>query len=223
MSALGGLTTQDLGVLRGGSSKCESVQTIINIASTAEALAISALGAAIGQAEAGNLSLNDEQLQFVEAAQCEEKAHYDYLMSAGAKPLTTSFTLPSSDIGTDAGVFLKTVIGLEEAFIAAYMAAAQEFAILGQDGLVRNALQIGGVEAEHRAHARFYALTAGVSGVPGKVPNNLAFEKAMFTSVGAAAAALKHQGWLGSGSGGAIKLSDFIDSVDCTGVMNEQP
>ncbi len=223
MAALGDLGSSDLATLRGGAKTCESVQTIINIAATAEALAVSALGAAIGNAESGKLQLSSEQLRFVKAAQCEEKDHYDYLVAAGARPLTTTFTLPNSRIGTDPATFLKTVVGLEEAFIAAYMAAAQEFASLGQPSLVRVALQIGGVEAEHRAHARFYAITANVPGVPGKVPNNVAFEKAMFTSVGAAAGALKSGGWLGSGSGGTLDFSDFASHVDCSGVSNTRP
>ena len=59
---------------------------------------------------------------------------------------------------TDTATFLTTLIALEEAFIAAYMAAAQIFSSLGQHDLVQLAIQIGATEAEHRAHARFYAI-----------------------------------------------------------------
>jgi hypothetical protein len=48
--------------------------------------------------------------------------------------------------------FLKTLVTLEEAFIAAYIAAAQELAILGQGRLVQVALQIGAVEDIARTH-----------------------------------------------------------------------
>lgn len=201
-----------------GAVACETVQTIINIAATAEALAVTALGGALAYAQQGTLALNAEQQQFVAAARFAEQQHFAYLKAAGAQPLTLDFTLPDTKIVTDVPTFLTTVIGLEEAFIAAYLAGAQEFAILGQPDLVRVALQIGGIEAEHRAHARFYAAGAGVVGGP---PNNLAFEQAMFTSVGAAAAALQQAGWIG---GSGMKLS-YPGPGDITnpGVKNLTP
>ncbi|HET7035137.1 MAG TPA: ferritin-like domain-containing protein [Thermomicrobiaceae bacterium] len=201
-----------------GAVACETVQTIINIAATAEALAVTALGGALAYAQQGKLALNAEQQQFVAAARFEEQQHFSYLKSAGAQPLTLDFTLPDTKIVTDVPTFLTTVIGLEEAFIAAYLAGAQEFAILGQPDLVRVALQIGGVEAEHRAHARFYAAGAGVVSGP---PNNLAFEKAMFTSVGAAAAALQQAGWIG-GSGMQLTYPG-PGAITNPGVKNLQP
>jgi hypothetical protein len=44
-----------LSILRGGESGCESVQTIINIAATAEAFVVTALGGALVSAAKGNL------------------------------------------------------------------------------------------------------------------------------------------------------------------------
>lgn len=199
-------------------ASCESIQDIINTAATAEALAVTALGGALDSATKGNLALNPEQIQFVKAARAEEQAHYQVLTGAGAKPLTLTFTLPDPKIVTDVPTFLQTVIGLEEAFIAAYLAGAQEFAILGQRDLVQLALQIGGVEAEHRAHARFYAVVANViSGVP----NNLAFEKAMFTTVGAAAGALQQLGWIG-GRGSKLDYPG-PGAIDNSGVSQLRP
>jgi len=86
------------------------------------------------------------------------------------------------------------VIGLEEAFIAAYIAAAETFTVLEMPDLVTYAMQTVAVEGEHRAHARFYALTAGLID---ESPNNHAFEKALFGSVGEAAQALTELGWIG--------------------------
>ncbi|HEX3722285.1 MAG TPA: ferritin-like domain-containing protein [Nitrolancea sp.] len=193
--------------------QCESLPDIINIAATAEALAIAALGGALQSVTAGNLALNAEQVQFVTAARAEEQAHLDYLTAAGAKPLTTTFTLPDPKILSDVPTFLNTVIGLEEAFIAAYLAATQEFAILGRTDLVQIAVRAGCVEAEHRAHARFFAIVAGV--LTG-VPNNVAFEKAMFTSIGAAATALTQLGWIG-GTGPQFSYPS-APAIDYTGV-----
>ena len=88
-------------------SSCESVQDIINIAATAEALAVTALGGALQSAAAGNLELNEEQQQVVAAARAAEQAHYDFLVAASAKALTLEFTLPDEQIVADVGIFLQ--------------------------------------------------------------------------------------------------------------------
>ena len=203
---------------RDGALACESVQDIINIAVTAEAFAVTALGGALANAANGTLALNAEQIQTLTAARAEEQAHYQYLIDAGAKPLTTTFTVPDPKIVTDVPTFLRTLITLEEAFIAAYLAAAQEFAILGEARLAQVALQIGAVEAEHRAGVRFYAIQAGVlSGTP----NDVAFEKALFSTVGEAAAALQQLGFIG-GSGDQITYPG-PGAIDFTGVTQLKP
>ncbi len=196
----------------------ESVQDIINIAATAEAFAVTALGGALENAASGKLALNAEQQQTLRAARAEEQAHYAFLIGAGAKPLTTIFTIPDPKIVTDVPTFLKTLITLEEALIAAYLAAAQEFAMLGLPRLAQVALQIGAVEAEHRAGVRFYAIQAGVlSGTP----NDVAFEKALFSTVGEAAAALQKLGFIG-GSGTQITYPG-PGAIDNTGIMHLTP
>lgn len=212
-----GVTDADARLLQTAAATSESVQDIINIAATAEALAVTALGGALDNAAKGMLGLNYEQVVTLTAARATEQAHYQYLTSAGAKPLTTTFTVPDPKIVTDVSTFLTTLITLEEAFVAAYLVAAQEFALLGQARLTQVALQIGAVEAEHRAGVRFYAIQAGV--LTG-VPNDVAFEKAMFSTVGQAGTALQRLGFIdGNGTqisypgpgtidnGGLIQLS----------------
>ncbi len=206
------------GATQGALATCESVQDIINIAVTAEAFAVTALGGALENAASGRLALNAEQQQTLRAARAAERAHYDYLIGAGAKPLTTTFTIPDPTIVTDVPTFLKTLITLEEAFIAAYIAAAQEFAILGEAELAQVALQIGAVEAEHRAGVRFYAVQAGV--ITG-VPNDVAFEQALFGSVGEAAAALEELGFIG-GEGTEVEYPG-PGEIDTELVRNRQP
>ncbi len=213
-----GVTGDDVRLLQAAAASCEGIQDIINIAATAEAFAVTALGGALDNAANGKLALNAEQQQTIKAARGEEQAHYAYLIAAGAKPLTTTFTVPDVKIVTDVPTFLKTLITLEEAFIAAYLAAAQEFAILGQGRLVQVALQIGAIEAEHRAGVRFYAVSAGViSGTP----NDVAFEKALFGSVGEAAAALQKLGFIG-GSGPQITYPG-PGAIDNTGLSHLTP
>lgn len=217
MAALGGSTLTRTSEYATTAS-CESVQTIINIAATAEAFAVTALGHALDNAANGKLDLPKEAVQALTAARAEEQAHYDYLTGAGAKALTLDFTVPDAKIVTDAPTFLKTLVALEEAFIAAYMAAAQEFAVLGEAALAQVALQIGAVEAEHRAGVRFFAIQAKVlSGTP----NDVAFEKAMFANVGEAAAALTKLGFIG-GTGTKISYPG-PGKIDNSGVHNLKP
>ncbi len=197
---------------------CESVQDIIDIAATAEALAVTALGAALESAAQGKLALNPEHVQAFTAARAEEQAHYEALITSGAKPLTTTFTLPDPKILTDVATFLPAVIGLEEAFVAAYLAAAQEFAVLGEPRLAQLAFSIAAVESEHRVAVRFFAVEAGV--IKG-LPNDIAFEQALFTSAGAAADALKQLGWIG-GSGDSITYPG-PGKIDPTGITQLHP
>jgi hypothetical protein len=204
--------------LRRQAASCESVQDIIDIAATAEALAVTALGGALQSVADGDLELDEEQTQVVAAARAAEQAHYDFLAGAGAQALTTDFTLPDPKIITDVPTFLMTVIGLEEAVIAAYMAAAQEFAILNQPDLVQYAVQIAAVEGEHRAHARFYAVGAGLDD---EAPNNIAFARGHFDSVKAAASALTDLGWIG-GNGAKISYPGPIE-VDMSLITQTTP
>lgn len=198
-----------------GGDPCESVQEIINIAATAEALAVTLLGEALQNAASGKLALNDEQQQALRAARAQEQEHYAHLTRLGAKASTTTFTLSDPKIVTDVPTFLKTLIALEEDSIALYLAAAQEFAILGHPERSELALAITSVEAAHRMAARSFAIDAGV--ITG-LPNDVAFQQAKFSSVGQATAALREMGFIGGeGTGltypgpGAIDYSGMKD------------
>jgi len=137
------------------------------------------------------------------------------LTGAGAKPLTLTFTIPDDKIITDTATFLTTLISQEEAFVAAYLAAAQAFSVLGEAKLAQAALRIGAVEAEHRAGVRFVAIQAGV--LTG-TPNDVAFEKAMFTTVGEASALLEQLGFI---QGGGTEITyPGPGKIDNTGVKH---
>jgi hypothetical protein len=218
MTAFDGLTLTAQATPDAAESGCETVQDIINIAATAEAFAVTFLGEALASADRGELPLNAELAGTLTAARAAEQAHFDVLTEAGAEPLTLEFTIPDPEILTNVGLFLETLVGLEEAFIAAYLAAAQEFSILGEPAMAQLALQIGAVEAEHRVGARFFAIQAGEES---GVPNDVAFEKALFTSVGEAATALEELGFIG-GDGATITFPGPGDIVT-TGVTNLTP
>lgn len=211
-------TTRFSSRLQSGDAGCETVQSIIDIAATAEAFAVTALGGVIDNALNGLLPLTDEAIQSLVAARASEQLHYEFLLAAGAEPLTLSFTIPDPTIVTDPAVLFPTLVALEEAFIAAYLAAAQQFSILGEPDLAQVALQIGAVEAEHRAGVRFFGIEAGV--LDG-VPNDVAFEKALFAQVAEAADLLTELGFIG-GSGTVIEYPG-PGEIDTTGLTQLEP
>jgi hypothetical protein len=191
----------------------ETVQDIINIADTAEHLAVTLLYGAVQNAS--TLGLNGLVLDVVQAALAEEQYHADFLEAAGAKTLTDTFNVPDPKILTDFTTFFTTVETLEAAFIAAYMRASYEFSVMGNAQLAQYAMEIGGVEAEHRTLARAALALAGTDNDP---PNNLAFESDLFTSVADAAKALEMLGFIG-GSGPAVTYPGRSAALSAAGAM----
>lgn len=183
------------------SGQVEATQDILNIADTAEHLAVTLLTAAV--ANAGPLGLTASGgllLAVVQAALAEEQYHADFLEANGAKPLTDTFTVPDPKILTDPITFFTTVEAAETLFIGAYMAATREFSEMNQRTLAQYAYQIGGVEAEHRVLARAALALAGQDHIP---PNNKAFETDVVHYVKDAAAMLHDLGFIG-GSGNQV-------------------
>jgi hypothetical protein len=193
----------------------ESVQQIIDIAITAEALAVTLLGGAITGAQAGHYDkpFPNEVVSILQAARAEEQVHHDYLLQAGAQSLTDTFTIPDPTLLSSYDTLFSTIVKLETAFVAAYMAAATRFAELDQTELVKVAYQIAGTEAEHRVLAN-YAL--------GDRPaNDLGFYPALFETVGDAAQTLQDLGFIG-GDGQPIAYPG-PGTIDMRMVTNTAP
>ena len=147
----------------------DSPQKLLNVAITAEALAVTYL--------TGLLANNLIPKQFVEvikAANASEYDHYKALKKLGAKPLTTKFWAPDAFFEKDK-VF-ATIEAAEDLFVNAYLVGATVFAKNGMADAARYAGEIGGVEAQHRALARF---------AQNKLPNNVGFEQYKLTTVDA--------------------------------------
>ncbi len=219
-AGLGAIAASQLATLNALAQSTESVADIINIAATAEALAVTLTGAVIAGAKGydGGRGLSPMLVRWVKGIQAEEQAHYQYLTKAGAKALTLTFTVPQNlvPITTDSKALLNFVVAAETIFIGAYIAAAAEFAALGQPALAQVAFQICGVECEHRDLARY-----GAGAVP---PNNLGFEQAPFRTVGEAAAKVKSLGLLGTPNAAAtLRYADFASTVDFAGVTGLAP
>jgi hypothetical protein len=177
-----------------GSYTPENVMEIVNVAATAEALAVTVLTAAVGNAS--TLGLTGLVLDVVQAALAEELIHLQVLRDVlGGAPITKTFYVPDPKILTDQATFLGTLEVAENLFIAAYMAACREFAELGQPLLAKVAYQTGAVEAEHRVLVRAaLALAGNTADVP---PNNKAFETDLVLYVADAAKLLGQLGFLG--------------------------
>jgi hypothetical protein len=178
------------------------VRAILDVAITGEALAVTVLGAARQRGVEGRLSLGNELLGFLRAAQCEEEAHYHFLEFAGATPAASSFTVPEAALA-DRNALLRAVVELEGIAVAAYMAAARGLAAAGDLRLVEIAYQIGAVEGGHLALARHLL---------GERPaNDRAFARWRFADVG----------YLG-GSGEAVAYPGPVDRF-CRGVFGLVP
>ena len=180
-----------------GAAMPESVQTVLNIAATAEALAVTAFYNVHQQVVRGLFNTDgiavpvNVLVSVVRAILREEQDHYSFLVGAGGKPLLTSFSFPPAVL-TNAVVALHFVEQAETVFIAAYMAANRAFASAGMASLAQYAYQIGGTEAEHRALAR-----AALGDLP---PNNKSFETNLYGHVADAVTTLTNLGLLKPGT-----------------------
>jgi Ferritin-like domain len=197
-AAIGVLAASALGEFAGSAfaaSSGDTVESVVTTAVTAEALAITYLTGVIEGL--GHMEPVKKFLPVLKAANTEEYDHYKILRSLGAKPLTTKFWAPSAAL-TPAGVF-PTIEAAETVFVNAYLVGITVFSKAGKPDLARYAGEILGVEAEHRALARF---------AQGKLPNNRAFESYALKTTAQHVAALEKLG-IGFGKQGS-KPGKFV-------------
>jgi hypothetical protein len=175
----------------------DTFQDIINIAATAEALAVTFYHEALKEPTKLPDVNSVANRNYFQAATVQEFEHFLYLEKLGATPVTTQFYFPDA-MFTDEPTFFSTAGTLEEYFISAYIAAAMEFSGAVSKGIttaspfgIGLAVQIAGVECEHRALLR---VASGAN-----PPNDVIGETALLKSVGAAVAPLTP--FLSGGSG----------------------
>jgi hypothetical protein len=141
----------------------DTPQTIVNLAATAEALAITAYYATL----AGNpLKRNGAALNYLTLAMTAELYHLNFLQSAGGEILTDSFYVPEGFL-SDATVNAATFAAAETAFVGAYLAATRRFAELGEARLAATTAQHAVSEGEHLALSRL------IGGLTPPNPNGL--------------------------------------------------
>ena len=100
----------------------DDVQTIINLAATAELFASTHYLAAIN----GSLGLGDVQMNYLKAAFISERDHLDLLISLGAKPVVEEFYVPDG-LFSDKALFAQITEVAETTFVSAYLAATRIF------------------------------------------------------------------------------------------------
>ena len=163
-------------------------QSILNAAATAEALATTMYYNIIvtaGGIFTSGLTGNAPDMAYLVAGYEQELNHYNFLVSAGAKPLAATFYFPTN-MFVNPQTTMNTVVTLEDAFIAAYLIGVRDFST---SALKVIAAQIMGVECEHRTLARDISNDLGLTSVtglsgtaeavnaPNNTANNLAYER----------------------------------------------
>lgn len=184
----------------GANGSAEDIKTIIDTAITAEALAVTYLSAVIQMADKQKGTAVEPFVDVLKAANTEEYDHYKVLKGLGAKPIATKFWAPNDFFGDNLKNVFATLEVAETLFVNAYLIGQTTFAKAGKADLTRYAGEIGGVEAEHLALARY---------AQDKLPNNLGFMDYSITSIDGIVKALQDAG-VGFGEKGS-KPGQFVE------------
>lgn len=149
----------------------DDVQTIINLAATAELFATTHYLAAINNAAA--LGFDGVVLDYMKAGFLAEQDHLELLQSLGATPVVTEFYVPEN-LFSDVALFSETTETAETVFVAAYLAATRIFAGAGAPEFAVTTSQIAATEAEHRALVRQ---------IGGRLATNQSYAQYLFPNV----------------------------------------
>jgi hypothetical protein len=204
-----GLLASQLELLRSAAQDSAAVGAIVDPLATLEAFAVTFAG--LGRQQGDKIEIGADAARFLRAAQCEDEAHYHFLIAAGAEAKTT-FTIASRFFRTRES-FLSALLDAKEVGVGAAMAAARQFAALGDLRLVEIAYQIGTVEAQHLALTRLY--------LGEQVANDRAFAKWRFATTTDAAQTLVDAGYL-DGKAGKTSFPGPL-SRQCRGVFGLVP
>ncbi len=183
----------------------DSAHTIFTIARTAERLAITLYTNGVANADTlRTQGLELDQLHQLKAALIEEQIHELFFAANGGDVLTSTFSFPDGPATfTNLALFIKAQQQLEGAFDSAFIAAVEEFALMGRADLARIACQIAMIESEHRALGRDIADLDPA--------DNWAFAPKLVEAVGDAPAVLQAAGYLSPRPGNSFtyQQADF--------------
>lgn len=148
----------------------DDVATILNLAATAETLAVTHYHAAL---TASTIDFTEEEIAYLQAALESEIVHLEFLNANGGAALVSEFYVPET-VFEDRAVFASTTEAAETAFIGAYLAATRRAAELGNPLLAATTAQVAGVEAQHLALVRE---------IGNMLPNNIALLRPVYYNV----------------------------------------
>ena len=168
----------------------DTVETILNIAATAETLACTHYYNVLTDSD---IQLTPAERAILTAALDTEYQHLQFLNANGGEALTQEFFFPLN-VYVDRENFSNITEMAETAFVGAYLAAGRRFAELGNPLLAATASQVACTEEVHLALIRQ---------IGGRLPNHVSLAQAVIFNVSDAAPVL--QGFLEGGT-------DFTDS-----------
>ena len=213
-----GAAAGSLGLLPKGvhaqTTAADSIQTILNVAATAETLAVTFYTNGVKNASA--LGLAGGALNDIKAALIEEQIHLNFFKANGGVPAASTFSFPKGTATfSDLATFIATQQQLEGVFDSAFIAASYEFVQLGHPELARIAVQIAMIESEHRALGRDIIsdkglmLDVAMAGTASPNPaDNWAFAPQTLASVGAAPALVQAAGYLSPSGTNSFTYAD---------------
>lgn len=132
-------------IVEASRSPTDDVATILNLATTAEMLAVTFYDAVRTKA---TFHMEESAAQSLVVVMNAEKYHLQMLRSLGGRLLQSQFYLPAGLL-SNARVFASAGLATETAFANAYLAAAQRLAVLGKPTLAATAARLGASEAQH--------------------------------------------------------------------------
>lgn len=149
----------------------DTPQTMLNIAATAETLAVTHYHAAL---TTGGLNLSAQERMILQAALSSELQHLEFINASGGTALTEQFFV-RANVYTNRAIFIQQTDDAEVVFVGAWLAATRRFAELGNPRLAATAAQVACVEQSHKALIRGFA--------PDLIPNNVSLGQPILYNV----------------------------------------
>ncbi len=167
-----------------------------------------------GVANADRLGLEEDDVNSLKAILTEEQIHFNFAVSQGGKPTTTTFSMPQGhETFEDLGVFLKTLELSENLTSGALLAWIKDTAKMGLPRIAELGGQLMQVKGNHRAVGRSIK---EVEPVP-----NWAFAPVVLKHFTDVPAAVKAAGFLSPTQGNTFQYHAVSSSFP--GVINTSP
>jgi len=126
-------------------AQAQDIPTILDVATTGEALAATLHHAVVTRA---TFHIDDPARASLQHLLASDLQQYDVLRSLGGRSQARQFYVPRRLL-SDASVFVQTSLTIERAIAGAYVAATHRFAVLGQPLLAVMAARHGANAAQH--------------------------------------------------------------------------